>query len=247
MGRRGAGFGSFEGEADAVNARLRAGFAGRTQTPAQVEANALAAAIAEANRLVAIEMARLTPGAARSTGEGGFKSIADSVKGMVGELKNATPAVLAWAQEMDRQAMAVEQRFAEMANNITESLTNLFSDVLMGQADAFERFLQTIERMLADFAARQAVNAIGRWIGEALLSSYSPLGGAPAPAASLTGARSAALAGGDSFHVNVSFAPNFIDGRSGAAWLRENEGVITEAVINGVRKSGAARQALVGR
>jgi hypothetical protein len=265
MGRRGAGFGSFEGEADAVNARLRAGFAGRTQTPAQVEANALAAAIAEANRLAAIErarleaqekMARLTRTILKDTKDiaaamdikfGGFKSIADSVKGMVGELKNATPAVLAWAQEMDRQAMAVEQRFAEMANNITESLTNLFSDVLMGQADAFQRFLNTIERMIADFAARQAVNAIGRWIGEALLSSYSPLGGAPAPAASLTGARSAALAGGDSFQVNVSFAPAFIDARSGAAWLRENEGVITEAVISGVRKSGAARAAIVGR
>ena len=148
-----------------------------------------------------------------------------------------------WARYMDEQATAVEQRFAEMANNIADSLTNLFSDVLMGQADAFARFLATIERMIADFAARQAMNAIGKWIGEALLSSYSPLGGTPSPSASLMGAR----ASGDTFHVNVSFAPAFIDGRSGAAWLRENEGVITEAVISGVRKSAAARAAIVGR
>jgi len=166
------------------------------------------------------------------------------------EFQQSVEATYRWARMMDEQAAAVESRFAEMANNITDSLTNLFSDVLMGQADAFERFLATIERMLADFAARQLVNSIGRSIGRTItnlldLGGYMPLGGQPA--ASLTGARPAALAGGDSFHVNVSFAPSFIDARSGAAWLRENEGVITEAVINGVRKSGAARQALVGR
>jgi hypothetical protein len=191
---------------------------------------------------------------------GGFKSVADGVKAAVEALKSMEPYIFFWARYMDEQATAVEQRFAEMANNIADSLTNLFSDVLMGQADAFERFLQTIERMIADFAARMAIQKIGEAIAVKLLGGYAPLGnvtagtptmslagarasGTPSPSASLAGAR----ASGDTFHVNVSFAPAFIDGRSGAAWLRENEGVITEAVISGVRKSAAARAAIVGR
>ena len=263
MGRRGAGFGGFEREADAVNARLREGFAARTLTPAQTEANALAAAIREANRLAELErgrleaaakMASLTHAILKDTKDiaaamdakfGGFKSVADGVKAAVEALKSVEPYVFFWARYMDEQATAVEQRFAEMANNIADSLTNLFSDVLMGQADAFERFLQTIERMIADFAARMAIQKIGEAIAVKLLGGYAPLGNVTAgtPTMSLAGAR----ASGDTFHVNVSFAPAFIDGRSGAAWLRENEGVITEAVISGVRKSAAARAAIVGR
>ena len=220
---------------------------------------AAANAAAEAERRLAEARAKFAPGrdtkltkdlavraqfgehfpGAKPTDWGGLKAMMDA-------MKNAQPVVSTWARLMEEEAAAVEARFEQMANNITDSLTNLFSDVLMRQAGAFQRFLQTIERMLADFAARQAVNAIGAWIGEALLGGYSPTGGMPSPSTSLVGAR-AQTAGGDSFHVSVSFAPNFIDGRSGAAWLRENEGVITEAVINGVRKSGAARQALVGR
>ena len=263
-GGRGAGFGAqFENEADLVRERLRLGFVARTPTTEQTEAAAIAKAIRDANRLAAAERAlaearikfdptrgvKLTKalGAGANLADHfGFKAIADGVKDAVSAMKNAQPAVSTWARLMEEEAAAVEARFTDMANNITDSVTNLFSDVLMGQADAFQRFLQTIERMIADFVARQAVNAIGAKLAESLLGGYSPTGGTPSPSASLVGAR----AGGGStvnFHINTYLAPNLIDARSGQAWLRENEGVITEAVISGVRKSGAARQALVGR
>jgi hypothetical protein len=239
---------------------------GRPAPAALTEAQQMAAAIAEANRLAELErrrleaaakMASLTHGILKDTKDiaaamdvklGGFKSIAASVKAAGAALKAMEPYVSSWARYMDEQAALVESRFAEMARNITDSLTNLFSDVLMGQADAFGRFLNTIERMIADFVARQAIQRIGEAIAINLLGSYAPLGNRTAgtPAMSLVGAR---VGGGETvhFHVNTTFAPSFIDARSGAAWLRENEGVITEAVISGVRKSGAARAAIVGR
>ena len=262
MGRRGAGFGGFDREADAVNARLREGFAARTLTPAQTEASALTAAISEANRaaeaayrlaetrahaeetrarmkIKPFEMAEL------DAAEGKIDGVKAGLKPLIESFKNMTPVVSSWARMMDEQAAAVESRFAEMANNIADSLTNLFSDVLMGQADAFERFLQTIERMIADFAARMAIQKIGEAIAVKLLGGYAPLGNVTAgtPTMSLAGAR----ASGDTFDVNVSFAPALIDARSGDAWLRERGGVITEAVIDGVRRSRAARAAIVGR
>ena len=197
-----------------------------------------------------------------------YKSIAGDVKSAVDTISKSTlmsvkaldglKAAMAstkqgsiyWAQRMADDADLVRQKFEGMATSIEGSLTNLFSDVLMGQADAFKRFLDTITRMLADFAAQELVSRYFMpFLQQAALSFALP--GAPNLGTGLMGnplpAPSLSRSGGDSFHINVSFAPNFIDGRSGAAWLRENEGVITEAVISGVRKSGAARQALVGR
>jgi hypothetical protein len=267
--RNGVGSPGYQREAEGVMTRLRAQWAAGTPAaagraaPLTEEARQLAALIAEARRLMA--PGTVAKGYDPKSGIGALPT--ESVKRYAEETLKAELAMKAlaaeeargtaaresdaaawarWAQRADDAASQVEARFTAMASSVQESLTFLFSDVLMGQADAFQRFLNTIERMIADFAARQAVNRIGAWIGEALLGGYSPTGGTPSPSTSLVGAR-AATAGGDSFHVSVSFAPNFIDGRSGAAWLRENEGVITEAVINGVRKSGAARQALVGR
>jgi hypothetical protein len=235
--------------------------------------------LAEAERRLAEVRAKFAPGrgakltkniaeglAARGFGD--FKSIADDVKRAVDAISKLPEAVkninglkeaiaatksetYYWAERMAEQADAVRQKFENMAAGIEGSLTNLFSDVLMGQADAFKRFLDTITRMLADFAAQELVRSFFPMIGQGILRLALPsapnlgtgLMGNPLPVPSRVGAR----AGGDTFHVVTNFSPSFIDGRSGAAWLRENEGVITEAVINGVRKSGAARQALVGR
>lgn len=262
--RNGVGSPGYQREADAVMGRLRAQWrvgapaAGAGATPLTEEARQLAALIAEARRLMS--PGTVAKGYDPKTGIGPLG--AESVKRYAAETLKAELAMKALAAEEARGATvlaanaaatqrwldgiqaaadAAEARFAALANSITDAFEGLFTDLLMGQTNAFQQFFNFIRQELARLAARRAVQEIGAFIGSAVFGDANLAG------ASVVGARPAALAGGDSFQINVSFAPNFIDGRSGAAWLRENEGVITEAVINGVRKSGAARQALVGR
>lgn len=229
----------------------------RAKTPEEELRDAMRAAERERRRLEALQRAeevrarqKAKPGEyqALEAAAGKIDAVKAGLKPLMADFKALSVIVTTWAAEMDANAARVEDRFARMAETVADSLTGLFSDVLMGQADAFKRFLNSIERMMADFIARLAVQRIGETIAEKLLGSYAPLGsavGGRTAALIGTGTPAAVTTGGDTFHVNVTFAPSLIDARSGAAWLRENEGTITEAVLSGVRKSAAARAALV--
>lgn len=162
------------------------------------------------------------------------------------------------------KATAFRELWKNAVKGAQDDLTGFFKDALHGNLKTFEDFTGRIvalfEDMLAQLASQRIMGSLSHLFelgglafgGSKLDGNAGPDGSGIVPtshgpplmnAGSASASRSA---GGDTFHVAVSFAPSFIDGASGAAWLRAQRDTITEQVVEGVRRSTAARNALRG-
>lgn len=144
-----------------------------------------------------------------------------------------------------------DQSFQDFADSVIRELERiflkmLFIRVLEAAGISIPGFTSVKKFATGGFVEPHQLAIVGEAGPELISGGRGGLTVSPMRMPAAVVAQAAAAQSGDVFHIQTTFSPAFIDGRDGERWLRERGGVITEIIIDGVRRSAAARAAIAG-